>query len=144
MEPRISIITLGVTDFVRSLHFYRDGLGWPTRATDESAIAFFHTIGTRFAIYPLHKLAEDISAALPPARSGFSGITLAHNVRTREEVAGVLAHAQAAGAAIVKPAQDAFWGGHSGYFTDPDGYYWEVAFAPGFQFAADGSLILNE
>ena len=95
MEPRISIITLGVTDFIRSLHFYRDGLGWPTRATDDSDIAFFNTAGIRFAIFPLHKLAEDISAALPPTRSGFSGITLAHNVRTREEVAQVLAHAEA-------------------------------------------------
>ena len=94
MEPRISIITLGVTDFVRSLHFYRDGLGWPTRATDASDIAFFNTVGTRFAIYPLGKLAEDISEGLLPTRSGFSGITLAHNVRTREEVAGVLAYAR--------------------------------------------------
>jgi len=144
MEPRISIITLGVTDFVRSLRFYRDGLGWPTRAADTADIAFFNTAGTRFAIYPLGKLAEDISPALPPTRSGFSGITLAHNVRTREDVARVLAEAEVAGAVIVKPAQDAFWGGHSGYFADPDGYYWEVAFAPGFQFAADGSLILDE
>ncbi|MDR3401884.1 MAG: VOC family protein [Chthoniobacter sp.] len=144
MEPRISIITLGVTDFVRSLRFYRDGLGWPTRAAETADIAFFNTAGTRFAIYPLDKLAEDISPALPPTRSGFSGITLAHNVRTREDVARVLGEAEAAGAVIVKPAQDAFWGGHSGYFADPDGYYWEVAFAPGFQFAADGSLILDE
>lgn len=144
VEPRISIITLGVTDFVRSLHFYRDGLGWPTRATEASDIAFFNTTGTRFAIYPLAKLAEDISATLPPTRSGFSGITLAHNVRSREAVAAVLARAEAAGAVIVKPAQDASWGGHSGYFTDPDGYFWEVAFAPGFQFAADGSIILDE
>jgi catechol 2,3-dioxygenase-like lactoylglutathione lyase family enzyme len=144
MEPRISIITLGVTDFVRSLRFYRDGLGWPTRATDTADIAFFNTAGTRFALYPLDKLAEDVSPALPPTRSGFSGITLAHNVRTREEVARVLAEAETAGAVIVKPAQDAFWGGHSGYFADPDGYYWEVAFAPGFQFTADGFLILDE
>jgi uncharacterized glyoxalase superfamily protein PhnB len=144
MEPRISIITLGVGNFIRSLHFYRDGLGWPTNATETSEIAFFKTMGARFAIYPLEKLAEDISVALPPSRPGFGGITLAHNVRTREEVAAVLAQAEAAGARIVKAAQDAFWGGHSGYFTDPDGYYWEVAFAPGFQFAADGSLILDE
>ena len=144
MEPRISIITLGVTDFIRSFRFYRDGLGWPTRASETSEIAFFNTIGARFAIYPLEKLAEDISSALTPARSGFGGITLAHNVRTRDEVATVLAQAEAAGARIIKPAQDAFWGGHSGYFADPDGYYWEVAFAPGFQFAADGSLILDE
>jgi len=144
MEPRISIITLGVSDFIRSLRFYRDGLGWPTRATETSDIAFFNTAGTRFAIYPLEKLAEDISPSLAAARSGFGGITLGHNVRAREEVATILAQAEAAGARIVKPAQDTFWGGHSGYFTDPDGYYWEVAFAPGFQFAADGSLILEE
>lgn len=144
VEPRISLITLGVSDFVRSLRFYRDGLGWPTRATETSDIAFFNTAGTKFAIYPLDKLAGDISPALPPRRPGFSGITLAHNVRSRDEVAKVLACAEAAGAVIVKPAQDATWGGHSGYFTDPDGYYWEVAFAPGFQFAADGSLILDE
>lgn len=144
MELRISIITLGVMDFVRALRFYRDGLGWPTRATESSDIAFFNTAGTRFAIYPLVKLAEDISPSLPPTRSGFAGITLAHNVRSREEVGEVLACAKAAGAAIVKSAQDASWGGHSGYFTDPDGYFWEVAFAPGFQFAADGSLILDE
>jgi uncharacterized glyoxalase superfamily protein PhnB len=144
MEPRISIITLGVTDFGRALRFYRDGLDWPTRATEASEIAFFNTAGARFAIYPLEKLAEDISSELTPARSGFGGITLAHNVRSREEVATVLAQAEAAGARIVKPAQDVFWGGHGGYFTDPDGYYWEVAFAPGFKFAADGSLILDE
>ena len=144
MEPRISIITLGVTDFIRSLRFYRDGIGWPTRAGDTSDIAFFNTTGTHFAIYPLHKLSEDISVELPPTRLGFSGITFTHNVRTREEVSRVLDHAKAAGAAIVKPAQDVFWGGHSGYFSDPDGYYWEVAFAPECRFAADGSLILDE
>jgi len=144
MEPRISIVTLGVTDFLRSLRFYRDGLGWPTRSTDSSDIAFFNTSGARFAIYPLDKLAGDISEDVPPARSGFSGVTLAHNVRTREEVAQVLAQAHEAGAAIVKFAQDTSWGGHSGYFADPDGYYWEVAFAPGFQFAVDGSIILDE
>jgi len=143
MEPRISIITLGVTDFGRSLRFYRDGLGWPTGANEQSEIAFFNTTGTRFAIYPLGKLVEDISPDWPRTRSGFSGITLAHNVRTREEVAGVLEAARVAGAVILKAAQDAFWGGHSGYFADPDGYCWEVAFAPQFQFAEDGSLIIG-
>ena len=142
MEPRISIITLGVSDFARSLRFYRDGLGWPMGATEVSEIAFFNTAGTRFAIYPLEKLVEDISPEWPRTRSGFSGITLAHNVRTREEVAVTLAQAEAAGAVILKAAQDAFWGGHSGYFGDPDGYCWEVAFNPGFGFAVDGSVIL--
>jgi catechol 2,3-dioxygenase-like lactoylglutathione lyase family enzyme len=143
MEPRISIITLGVGDFGRSLRFYRDGLGWPTKATETSEIAFFNSAGTRLAIYPLGKLAEDISPDWPRTRAGFSGITLAHNVRTREDVATVLGLAEAAGAVILKPAQDAFWGGHSGYFADPDGYCWEVAFAPGFEFAEDGSLIID-
>ena len=144
MEPRISIITLGVTDFWRSLRFYRDGLGWPTTASEESEIAFFNTTGTRFAIYPLEKLVEDISPDWPRSRSGFSGITLAHNVRAREEVAAVLTQAEAAGAVILKPAQDAIWGGHSGYFGDPDGYCWEVAFAPQFRFAEDGASILED
>jgi uncharacterized protein len=143
MEPRISIVTLGVADFVRSLHFYRDGLGWPTRAKDTAEIAVFNTAGTRFALYPLDMLAEDISPSLPPTRSGFSGITLAYNVRSRQEVARVLAHAKDAGAVIVKSAQDVFWGGHSGYFTDPDGYYWEVVFAPQCRLAPDGSLIFD-
>lgn len=143
MEPRISLITLGISDFARSLRFYRDGLRWPTQATESSEIAFFNTAGTKFAIYPLGKLIEDISLAWPKSRSGFSGVTLAHNVRTREEVAEVLSQAEAAGAVILKRAQDAFWGGHSGYFADPDGYCWEVAFAPGFQFAEDGSLIID-
>jgi hypothetical protein len=143
MEPRISIVTLGVTDFARSLRFYRDGLQWPTRATESSDIAFFNTTGARFAIYPLDKLAEDIFPACLPTRSGFSGITLAHNVRARHEVAPVLAQAEAAGAKILKQAQDAFWGGHSGYFADPDDYCWEVTFNPHFQLAPDGSLILD-
>ena len=108
---------------------------------------FLATTSMHLAYTPgtlISMLAEDISLALSPTRSGFGGITLAHNVRTREEVARVLDHAKAAGAAIVKPAQDVFWGGHSGYFTAPDGYYWEVAFASGCRFAADGSLILDE
>ena len=144
MEPRISIITLGVTDFARSLRFYRDGLGWPTSATEASAIAFFKTTGARLALYPFEDLAADISPSLPPSRPGFGGITLAHNVRAREQVATILYQAEAAGASILKPAQDASWGGHSGYFSDPDGYCWEVAFNPFFRFAPDGSLIFDE
>jgi uncharacterized protein len=95
---------------------------------------------------PAIAAASVVSAESPlsPTRSGFSGITFTHNVRTREQVARVLAHAKAAGATIVKPAQDVFWGGHSGYFADPDGYYWELAFAPESKFAADVSLILDD
>ena len=79
-----------------------------------------------------------------PARAGFGGITLAHNVRTRAEVADVLALAERAGGRIVKPAQDVFWGGHSGYFSDPDGYYWEVAWGPMFAFEPNGALIIDQ
>lgn len=140
MEPRITIITLGVADLPRSLRFYRDGLGFPTQAKEGDPIAHFSTRGTWFGLYPLEKLAEDIGPQVVPSH-GFSGITLAHNVRTKEEVAAVLAQAERAGGKIVKPAQDVFWGGHSGYFTDPDGYHWEVAWAPFFRFDEAGHLL---
>lgn len=142
MEPRVSIITLGVRDLPRSIRFYRDGLGLPTQAADDAPIAFFQTHGTRLALYPLAGLAEDIAAALPLSPGGFGGVTLAHNVRGKEEVAAVLRQAEAAGGKIVKPAQDVFWGGHSGYFADPDGYYWEVAWNPQATFDADGAVML--
>ena len=144
MEARISIITLGVKDFDRALRFYRDGLGFDTKAKDGDPVAFFQTAGTRLAIYPLDRLAEDISPNIRLSKAGFGGITLAHNVRTQEEVAQVLAQAEKAGATILKPAQDTFWGGHSGYFSDPDGYYWEVAWGPMFTFDATGALIIAE
>lgn len=141
MEPRISIITLGVDNVDRSVRFYRDGLGFESSAKTGDPIAFFMTSGVRLAVYPLDKLAEDIGLMVHPAK-GFSGITLAHNVRRKEEVAEVLALAEKAGGAIVKHAQDVFWGGHSGYFSDPDGYYWEVAWAAHFKFDDAGALVM--
>ena len=143
MEPRITIITLGVADLERSVRFYRDGLGFPTNYKNDEPIAFFSTNGARLALYPLDKLAEDISPSLQPTKGQFSGITLAHNTRTKEEVSAILARAETAGGTIVKHAQDVFWGGHSGYFADPDGHFWEVAWAPMFQFAPDGSLLID-
>ncbi len=142
MEPRISLITIGVTDLSRAVRFYRDGLGFPTTYQDGDPIAFFRTGGARLAVFPLDELARDIDPAIQPLWSGFSGITLAHNVRTQEEVAMVLDLAAAAGGTIVKPAEDVFFGRH-GYFADPDGYYWEVAWNPGFPIAPDGTLILD-
>ena len=142
MEPRITLITLGVADLPRAVRFYRDGLGWPTIYEAGGSIAFINTIGTRLALYPDHELAADISPDLQPARAGFGGITLGHCVRTKAEVAAVLAQAERAGGRIVKPAQDVFWGGHSGYFTDPDGYYWEVAWNPVAPLDADGFMKL--
>jgi len=134
LEPRVSLITLGVSDLERSIAFYRDGLGLPQREGPPS-IAFFDLRGgTWLSLYPREALAED--ATVPAEGGGFRGITLAHNVRSREEADAVMAEALAAGATLVKPAQDVFWGGYSGYFADPDGHLWEVAWNPNF--AVDG------
>jgi uncharacterized protein len=143
VEPRISLITLGVSDLERALRFYRDGLGFPlSSASVDGVVAFFRTGGTVLALWSCTALAED--AHLPPEGSGFGGIALAHNVPTREAVDAVLAEAVAAGGRLLKPGTEAEWGGYSGYFADPDGYPWEVAWNPGFPFAADGSLQLPE
>ena len=139
MEPRISLITLGVADLERSLRFYRDGLGLPTSWTPDKGVIFFRTSGTCLALYPFEKLAEDVSPAMRGPRSPFTGITLAHNVREQPEVDRVMALAAAAGATIEKPAQATFWGGYAGYFSDPDGYLWEVAYGA-FPIRDDGSL----
>ena len=140
-EPRISIITLGVVDMARSIAFYRDGLGFPTDVSEATADwAIFQTAGTRFALYPKNDLAEDIAADYPKTGTGFGGFTLAHNVRSEAEVAKMLAFSEAAGGKILKPAQPAEWGGHSGYFANPDGYPWEVAFNPNNIFAEEGPL----
>ena len=142
MEPRISIVTLGVADLERSLRFYRDGLGFPTTRRAEQGIVFFQTSGTCLALYPYEALAEDVSNDLVMPRSKFTGITLAYNARRKEEVDQVLQKAAAAGAKIEKPAQDTDWGGYGGYFSDPDGYLWEVAHGA-FEFRDDGSLIIT-
>ena len=131
MEPRISLITLGVKDLGRSVRFYREGLGLPLReGGDVSVVAFFETRGTWLALFPREALAAD--AGVVVAGGGFAGFTLAHNVRTREEVDETLNEAEAAGARLVKAAGDTDWGGYSGYFADPDGHLWEVAWNPHF------------
>jgi hypothetical protein len=139
MEPRISIVTLGVEDLERSLRFYRDGLVLPTTWNAERGIIFFQTAGTCLALYPYAELARDIADRPTPDRPKFTGITLAHNVHEKHEVDQVLEQARKAGAKIEKPAQNASWGGYSGYFSDPDGYLWEVAWGA-FEFRDDGSL----
>lgn len=128
----------------RSIRFYRDGLGFPTEAKDEAEIAFFMTEGTRLALYPLGSLARDVSDEIAISKGGFGGITLAHNVRRKEEVAEVLALAEKAGGRIVKAAQDVFWGGHSGYFADPDSYFWEVAWNPKAMLDERGELYFGK
>ena len=130
MEPRISIVTLGVSDLARSVEFYRDGLGLVLYDENTESIAFFQNKGTWLALYPREALAADVG--IPTEGSGFSGVTLAHNLRSKEEVDELLEVAVSAGATLVKPAQDTFWGGYSGYFSDPDGYLWEIAWNPFF------------
>lgn len=127
MEPRITLITLGVRDLERAIAFYRDGLGLPQRPGEG---VFFETRGTWLALFPRDELAQD--AGVSAAGSGFAGFALAHNVRTREQVDAQLAQAVAAGGTLVKPAAEAFWGGYHGYFADPDGFLWEVAWNPHF------------
>ena len=140
MEQRLSLVTLGVADLERARRFYEDGLGW-RRSNKEAEVAFYQAGGMVLALWSRQALAAD--AHLPAEGSGFRGIALAYNARTREEVDAVLAEAKAAGAAIPKPAEDAFWGGYSGYFADPDGHLWEVAWNPHWTIAADGSVRLG-
>ena len=130
MEPRISIITLSVSDLPRSVAFYRDGPGLTLFDENTESIAFFRNRGTWLALYPREALAADVG--ISAEGSGFSGVTLAHNLRSREEVDALLDVAVSAGANLVKPAQDTLWGGYSGYFSDPDGYLWEIAWNPHF------------
>ena len=127
MDPRISFVTLGVTDLERSARFYQTGLGLP-RLKSPPGVAFFGMGQTRLALYPRHLLAAD--AGVPAEGAGFAGFALAHNVRSAAEADRLLADAAAAGGRVVKPAQPAEWGGYAGYFADPDGFLWEVAWNP--------------
>ena len=142
MEPRISLITLGVADLERSYRFYRDGLGLPTTRSPGDGIVFFQTSGSTLALFPYQELADDVGPGWNVPRSRFTGITLAHNVRERAQVDELLEQASAAGAEIAKPASETEWGGYSGYFTDPDGYLWEVAWGA-FPLNDDGSLLVT-
>jgi catechol 2,3-dioxygenase-like lactoylglutathione lyase family enzyme len=141
MEQRISIVTLGVANLERSGKFY-ERLGWRRSVSNAEGIVFYQAGGMALALYPRSHLAKD--ANIPPEGQGFAGIALAYNARTRDEVDKVLAEAEAAGAKILKPAHEAFWGGYSGYFADPDNFLWEIAWNPSFPIAADGSIRLPE
>ena len=133
MDPRISFVTLGVTDLQRSTRFYEEALGLP-RIPTPPEVTFFEMGRTWLALYPRDLLAADagLAAGPHPGSGGFPGFSLAHNVRREEQVAELLAEVATAGGRIVKPAQRADWGGVSGYFADPDGFLWEVAWNPKF------------
>ena len=137
--PRISLVTLGVADLDKATRFYATVLGTPPN-TSNDGVTFVELPGTWLSLYPLEELARDISPQVPTTRAGFSGFSLAFNARSREQVNEILERARSAGARIVKEAQDTFWGGFSGYFADLDGYYWEVAWGPMFEFTDDGAL----
>jgi catechol 2,3-dioxygenase-like lactoylglutathione lyase family enzyme len=123
------MITLGVADLERAVRFYEGGLGLP-RMPFEGGAAFFTLNGSWLSLYPWDALAED--ATVPTTGTGFRGITLAHVVKSKEEVDQILNQVVRAGGKLVKKAQDVFWGGYSGYFSDPDGHLWEVAWNPHF------------
>jgi catechol 2,3-dioxygenase-like lactoylglutathione lyase family enzyme len=126
MKPHVAVITLGVRDLKRAREFYCEGLGWSIQQEDSNWACFLLGDGSSaLALYPWDELAED--AKVPADGSGFRGVTLAHNVRSKERVEEVLAEAERAGGQIVKPAQPTSWGGYGGYFADPEGYLWEVA-----------------
>ena len=129
MEPRLSLVTLGVSDLERSAEFYEGVLGLP-RIPTPPEVVFFELGATWLALFPRSELAKD--AGVPPEGGGFPGFTLAHNVRSPEDVDRLLAHVAAAGHQVVKPGQPAEWGGYTGYFADPDGFLWEVAWNPHF------------
>ena len=125
---KITCICLGVKDMERSIKFYRDGLGYKTDCRENNPpVCFFDTPGTKFELFPLEQLAKDIDGNNPPKGNGFSGITLAYNVEHKEDVDSVIELVRSAGGIIVKEPQDTFWGGYHAYFSDLDGYYWEVA-----------------
>ncbi len=137
MKPRITVITLGVDNLERSLQFYRDGLGLPTQGIigtefEHGAVAFFDLqAGVKLAIWPRTSLSHDSGIPVsPPSPTEF---TLGHNVSSREEVDAVMEQARNAGAKMVKQAHDTFWGGYAGYFQDPDGHLWEIAWNPQWQ-----------
>lgn len=141
---RLNLITLGVEDIGKSFKFYKDGLGFETSEDSENpAVVFFNNAGTKLALYPLEELSKDINEKEPPARGEFSGITLAYNAKSAKEVDEVMEKAKNAGATIVKSPERVFWGGYSGYFADPDGYYWEVAFGDNWEFDKNDMLIIE-
>ena len=139
VEQRLSLVTLGVADLRRSRAFY-EALGWVTGAQPEDDVVFFQAGGMIVALWSREELALDSAVEDP---GGWGGITLAHNVRSRQEVDAVLEEARGAGARIGRPGAETFWGGYSGVFVDPDGHAWEVAHNPRWALDEDGSVSLT-
>ncbi|HZA02786.1 MAG TPA: VOC family protein [Hyphomicrobiaceae bacterium] len=134
MKPRIKVLTLGVNDLERSLSFYRDGMGLPTdgiigQEFEDGAVVFFNMNDDLIlALYPTASLSKDAKITATQARLG--AVSIGHIVKSKEEVDAVMTQAERAGAVITDPPRDRFWGGYSGYFHDPDGHLWEIAWHP--------------
>ncbi|QCR34078.1 VOC family protein [Lysinibacillus sp. SGAir0095] len=145
---RLNLLTLGVKDMHESLQFYRDGLGFEVVVYGEESspdVIFFNNNGTKISLFPIERLAQDINEQQPPEiGTGFSGITLAYNGKSKEEVDDVFSLAEKAGAKIVKQPETVFWGGYSGYFQDPNGYYWEVAYGEMWEFDENEMLLIKK
>lgn len=138
MEPRVSLVTLGVADVSRARAFY-ESLGWDCASAPGEEVAFFQAGGMVFALWGRSQLAADSGV---PDGGGWGGVTLAHNVSSPAEVDAVIAQAQGAGAVIARLPGETFWGGYSGIFVDPDGHPWEIAHNPGWTLAPDGAVTL--
>jgi uncharacterized protein len=141
MEQRFTLLTLGVRDLAKSTAFF-ERLGWQRSVRKADGASFFQCGSIALSLFPRSELAKD--AGVSAEGDGFSGFAIAYNTRSKEEVDAVLAEAESAGGEIVKRAQTAFWGGYSGYFRDPDGHLWEVAWNPGFPIDANGAVRLPD
>ena len=141
MEQRITVITLGVDDLERSTAFF-ERLGWRRSVRQAQGVSFFQCGSVALSLFPRSELAKD--AGISPKGEGFDGFAIAYNTRLKEDVDAVLAEAKSAGADIVKPSQEAFWGGYSGYFRDLDGHLWEVAWNPSFPLDDRGAVRLPD
>ena len=141
MRSNLTVITLGVKDFKKSLRFYKDGLGWkPAQVMDD--VAFFPLSGIVLAIYPRDLLAKD--AAVKNDGKGFDGMTLAYNTKSEKEADDVLKQVKKIGGKIVKKAHKTFWGGYGGYFADPDGHLWEVVHNPHWKLDKKGRVVISK
>ena len=140
MEQRVSIVTLGVTDLSRARAFY-EALGWRGQEVEETV--FFQTGGMAIILWHEDKLADD-AAVERRSDNGFRGVALAQNVRSRSDVDAAVAAAETAGATVTRRPADTFYGGYAGYFLDPDGHAWEIAYNPGFPIAEDGSITIPD
>lgn len=140
LDPRISLITLGVEDVARSTEFY-GRLGWKKSAASQDSVTFIQLKGTVLALFSRQSLADD--AQVENTARGFSGVTLAHNVASERGVDAVYKFALSCGATPVKKPEKVFWGGYSGYFADPDGHLWEIAYNPFFPLDKEGHIVLD-